>query len=836
MSIKRALVQKSFEMSMFDWSVFRVIVLLAATAVVVVSPALAQPGGARGKDAGTACSIIRTLGSATSLAGCDFGDDAVDPVTRAREFIAAHAPEFKRGDLVAALQFLGSVKGLGTEHLRFQQTLGGYPILQALVSVHLDNRGHVRRMHNTFDEPVANAIPGRMNVDLTAATAIATQALARVARTPPANVAVQSARQGWYPRNDGVLVLVWELNVTAGEPVLDYRFLIDRTTGNVLLQQDQRQRWVTGSGLVFTPNPIQQSGDGTLTDASSAQYINSLRSAVTLAGLDGTTGLLRGRFVDASLQTAFGASLGPNADEANRQYAYDVADSRFGQVNAYFAVDQAQRFLRGRGYSSDRTVPNGIHDSGVCPAPNTQGPCPVKVYAHAFAADDSFYTPSIDAIRLGHGGVPDSEDADIIVHEYGHAIQHAQNPVLYVCNTSPSPYQFGDCEMKAMGEGFADFFAVVVNFRLGNTTYQQSNAACVGEWDSTAYQATPPYPPCLRRVDADYILRQGETDPISGQPSPIDVPNLYASRIGEVHYDGKIWSRALWDLQKVVGIDVALQIVIEHQYSLPADATMPDAALEMIAVDADVFGGYHEVPLRQAFCARGILTGPDCVMPASPRTLTFIANKDTLIRQHDPTRNEGKSPLLRLRGEAGRNTRVLVGFDLAAVDVSQVKSAMLEMRVAAVDQTWPNMGAPVDAYPMSLDFVQGNGVFSGADPSAQTPGTGSGSTWVCRSDTDISNGIDNCAPADTWAAGAPAGSPFPNGAATPPVVFTNWSASAAVRWNVTADVQAGISRWAIAKSQGDQPGIVDFYSTEGALALDPYDQAGRQPRLVITWK
>lgn len=41
----------------------------------------------------------------------------------------------------------------------------------------------------------------------------------------------------------------------------------------------------------------------------------------------------------------------------------------------------------------------------------------------AFPDDQSFYSPVTDSIQLGTGGVDDAEDADIIWHEYGHAIQ-----------------------------------------------------------------------------------------------------------------------------------------------------------------------------------------------------------------------------------------------------------------------------------------------------------------------------------------------------------------------------------------------------------------------------
>ena len=54
------------------------------------------------------------------------------------------------------------------------------------------------------------------------------------------------------------------------------------------------------------------------------------------------------------------------------------------------------------------------------------------------------------ALHMGDGGVDDAEDADVIVHELGHAIQDAQVP------------GFGPgtkTEQAAIGEGFGDFLA-----------------------------------------------------------------------------------------------------------------------------------------------------------------------------------------------------------------------------------------------------------------------------------------------------------------------------------------------------------------------------------------
>ena len=57
-------------------------------------------------------------------------------------------------------------------------------------------------------------------------------------------------------------------------------------------------------------------------------------------------------------------------------------------------------------------------------------------------------------IKLGKGGVDDAEDAEVILHELGHAIQDSQQV----------PFGFGgSLEAGSIGEGFADYWAVTVS-------------------------------------------------------------------------------------------------------------------------------------------------------------------------------------------------------------------------------------------------------------------------------------------------------------------------------------------------------------------------------------
>src|SRR5207245_9582410 len=87
-------------------------------------------------------------------------------------------------------------------------------------------------------------------------------------------------------------------------------------------------------------------------------------------------------------------------------------------------------------------------------------------------------------------------------------------------------------------------------------------------------------------------------------------------------------------------------------------------------------------------------------------------------------------------------------------------------------------------------------------------GSGSGVTWNCAADTNISNGRVDCR--HKWD-GARLNTP------TAPAVRHFNGLVGKVSWDVTLDVRSGVSAWVIA-SQSDEAdrGHVSYYSREGS--------------------
>ena len=157
-----------------------------------------------------------------------------------------------------------------------------------------------------------------------------------------------------------------------------------------------------------------------------------------------------------------------------------------------------------------------------------------------YGGDNSFFRENKADITLGKGGVDDAEDAEVIVHEYGHSVQDGQVP------------GFGTTlQSGAIGEGFGDYLAVVVTSWRWRA--KLTPEACVADWDSVSYTSTIPH--CLRRLDGTKVY-------------PDDLEN-------EVHGDGEIWSRALWDIRGSLGDVEATTLIVDAQFAFAKDTSFP---------------------------------------------------------------------------------------------------------------------------------------------------------------------------------------------------------------------------------------------------------------------
>ena len=307
----------------------------------------------------------------------------------------------------------------------------------------------------------------------------------------------------------------------------------------------------TGSGTVFAPNPVADLQNQSLTDQRDADYaaLAAAYHRVVLTNLDGS-GFLRGDYANVLSET------GDPAYSPTNVFHYRRNDDRFEQVMAYYWITEAQKYIQRLGFGRTLRAVNMESQD---------------VRINQWGADNSFSWDKKDMLKFGKGGVDDAEDAEVVLHELGHAIQDSQQ--------DPFGYGFG-FEARAIGEGFADYFAVTVADVLAPTP----DPACVADWDAVSYTSTTPH--CLRRVDLNLHYPE----------------NVNTS----VHSTGRIWSRALWDIRNALGHVRADTLILEGQFG-QRDPTMRTLAESTVSAAQRLYGTSVARTVRAQFRTRGIL-------------------------------------------------------------------------------------------------------------------------------------------------------------------------------------------------------------------------------------
>ncbi|GGU37733.1 M36 family metallopeptidase [Lentzea flava] len=424
------------------------------------------------------------------------------------------------------LRLLAVRDSLLATHTWYEQTYDGKPVLGAYYVEHVDKATGVK----TVDD-------GRI-------------AVGTVDVTPAVTAEDAKSKSAGVPEGANLKVLpgtglVYEVISDNGKG--SERTLVHAETGAVV-QHESLVKHAEGTGKVFSPNPVVSQQNESLKDNNDADSAvpAAAYKTVTLSDLNGS-GYLVGKYAQI---------LGTKrklAYSATNNFSYTRSDTRFEQVNAYWAVTEAQKYIQSLGFLNINNEAQDITTIGL-------------------TADNSFYDPSKDKITFGTGGVDDAEDVEVVWHELGHAIQDAQVP------------GFGStAEGGAIGEGFGDWWALIMSSRDSQDT-TTTPLACIMDWDSTSYTSTTPH--CIRRTDTNKT-----TD----------------DKTGEVHDDGEIWSRALFDIYKAFGREKSAKIVLEAQFSYSPSTNFAAAANATVATARKLYGDADAATVAAAFQARKII-------------------------------------------------------------------------------------------------------------------------------------------------------------------------------------------------------------------------------------
>lgn len=483
-------------------------------------------------------------------------------------------------------------------HLTYQQTVRGVPVYGRYVRVSLDARRQPTMVMSGY-------APGLQEAALNLAPRVAAGQAAQQAQALVIGAAQQVAPPTLYVYPAETPRLVWQVVVTAAGVPGEWEVLLDAHSGEVvrllnhsphagptrrrsftsylnaphhpaLLEAQHeteeappvRQQGIVGKGYIFAPDPLTTAGQPyapPYVDSNDADVpeLNAERVLVDLQDLtQGTDGLFR--LTGPHVEVIGGSLYQPPAEASPEAFLYTRANDHFEAVMAYYHIDISQRRVQELGFQNVQNLP-------------------ITVNPKAFFDDVSFYSSTQNRIELGAGNVDDAEDAELIWHEYGHALLHAIVPGMNIPIVGQSIHEgWSDYwatsytrSLLDLGKGERSDWELVFPWDTGDYTY----------WISRTLNSTGAYPEATRCEDPNDSNRDG----------------------CDKYEDGAFWATVMMDLREVLGRHVMDELHLQAFFYLTASALMPDLAAALVQADQDLFAGAHLPELVTQLDARGLL-------------------------------------------------------------------------------------------------------------------------------------------------------------------------------------------------------------------------------------
>ena len=332
-------------------------------------------------------------------------------------------------------------------------------------------------------------------------------------------------------------------------------------------------RMASGTADVFDPDPRTTLQDSSLVDASPADSFNSAYLNKNLLGIteNGGTYSLVGPWVRI---INFEAPNTAPSTTTDGKWTAKRGNNAFNDAMTYFHIDQNQRYIQSLGFTGTKSIQA------------------VSIEADSDAVngdDQSYFSPSNNRLAFGHGEVDDNEDADVIIHEYGHAIQHDINS------------NWSGADTGAMGEGFGDYWGGSYSFSTPNGPDFHPEWAF--SWDGHSADSWPGRFMNLTTLQYD----PGESYPAHANVGGVSGDELWSTPLFQAFCD-------LIDLGHLR--EEMDRIILESHFGLGADLTMRDMANTIINTAGNLYPtGQHSQIYYSNFLRHNIVEEPTFLTP-----------------------------------------------------------------------------------------------------------------------------------------------------------------------------------------------------------------------------
>lgn len=623
------------------------------------------------------------------------------PEGAARAFLADRAGDFGLPADLGNLVVTDVRESLIARHITFQQMLAGVPVEGAEVIVSIaKGDGHVLRAFNNSYPVGRDVVTTSARIDVDAAYDAAWQyvrAHGELRSAPKARLV--------YTPEGADFRLNWLVDLDLLAPDGAFQARVDATTGAVVDLRDTRVERVktaenslppaervarytgpladraeafarraqldreaaqasspvldrvNGTGLTFDPDPRTTLLNNNLQDGSSAALFVPAYFNRTLLDIsyNGTVYSLTGPWV--SIISWDPPATAPSTT-TNGVWDRQRGNNAFNDGMTYFHLDQNQRYMQSLGFVGA----TGIQDVSI--GADTDG---------FNGADNSAYYSGTNRLTFGHGCVDDNEDADVILHEYGHAINYDIN------------HSWTGGDTGAMGEGWGDYWAGSYSYSTPNGPTFNPN--WIYSWDGHGNGNQCWAGRIMNAFGARYVHT-------TFYGAHVSIPGGYQS--------DELWSTPLFQSllalveqhgQSRESLDT---ILLEAQFGLGSGLKMRDMANVIIATARELEpSGPHAQVLAEKFLVHNIIIAP---VPAVGVDSFTVVAEPSGNGAADPGETADLQVRLNNSGLAPvTNVSAVLSTSTPGVSISQAQATFADLPPGGFSQGSANYVFSVDA-------------------------------------------------------------------------------------------------------------------------------------------
>lgn len=450
-----------------------------------------------------------------------------------------------------------SRKSQSGETLRFQQEINGIPVYEGDIAIHFNKKGEV-----TFATEVP--VSKKLKQINTTPTYSKTHAFdkAKIAANIAGEITYQENNLYVFVTEEGETKLVHRVIINSYDTPGDWEIMVDAHSGEVIrildianYHKDKPKKKVkektaevkaAGTAYIFNPDPLSVAhvaygGDYVDNNDATNASLDAARSLVSLPDITLTNGTysLKSKYVQVADFESPSTGL---FSQTSPDFLFNRNEQGFEAVNAFYHLDRSMAYINETlGIDCKSTLNGGV----------------LLFDPHGLSGDDnSHFLPSSQRLAFGEGCVDDAEDADVVLHEFGHAIHY------WITGLKSSSSQ-------GLGEGSGDYWAMSYSRSLNQWAPSEAHYNWMFSWDG--------HNTCWAGRVTNYAPKY---------------PTSNINSSSAIHANGQIWATMLMKIYDKIGKEKTDRIFLEGLGMTNSSATQQTAAIAVRQAAIDMVGNY----------------------------------------------------------------------------------------------------------------------------------------------------------------------------------------------------------------------------------------------------